>query len=147
MSKGFYAAWAAVVLTALVVPVAVPFAVWPPAYFDDAQGSGDCASIAKDYAAEHPATKLWPVSVDVERCTGTLSDPDMPFEARVEARGPYGIPFASGSVTRTDIRHFDGHGGVYLGLAALLGGVAAASLPFAGVLLRHRIVRRVAFAA
>ena len=145
MSSRFYIAWTTAVLLAVIVPIAVPLVLWPPAYYDDAL-IGDCAGIAKDYIADHPIETMYPVSVDVQRCAGTPGSPVWQIEAQVEARGPYGIPFASGSVSRSDISYFDEHGDAYLGLAALLGGVVAVSLPFVGVLVRQRAVRRVAFA-
>ncbi|MEX2159976.1 MAG: hypothetical protein WEB04_11300 [Dehalococcoidia bacterium] len=139
MPKRFYAAWAVAVLLAVVLPIAIPYAIWPQAYYDDADGSGDCASIAKDYAADGP-TALWPASVRVEECSGGLADPGMRMLVHVQARGPYGIVVANATVTETDIRHFREDGsGMLFGMAALLAGVVAVSLPFALALVNVRL--------
>ena len=138
MSARFYVAWGIVVLLTLVLPIAVPFAIWPPAYYDDAEDSGDCASIAKDYAADGPPMVFWPVSVRVEDCAGGLADPGMRMLVHLEARGPYGITFATARVTETDIRHFREDGsGELVGMLALMAGVVAVSLPFSVVLLQR----------
>ena len=139
----FYSAWLAAVVLAVVLPIAIPAAIWPPSYYDDASGSGDCASIAKDYAADGmPPMVLYPVSVRVEDCAGRLSDPGTRMLVHLKARGPYGITFATARVTETDIRHFseDG-GGELLGMLALTAGVVAVSLPFVLVLLSGHIRR------
>ena len=127
----FYSGWLAVVVLAAVLPIAIPAVIWPPSYYDDASGSGDCASIAKDYAADGmPPMVLYPVSARVEECSGTLSA-GMGMLVHLKARGPYGIPFASARVTTTDIEHFSENGGTLLGMAALAAGVFAVSVPFA----------------
>ena len=140
MPRRFYLAWAGAVLLALVLPVAVPYAIWPPAYYDDAEASGDCASIAKDYAADGPPMVLWPVSVRVEDCAGELADPGMGMLVHLEARGPYGIPFATARVTETDIQHFREDGSaVLVAMLALIAGMVAVSLPFGVVLVQGHL--------
>jgi hypothetical protein len=142
MSRRFYFAWLGSVLLALLLPVALPYAIWPPARFDKAEGSGDCGSIAKDYAAgetTRAASTLWPMSARVERCEGTLADADMQFEVVVRARGPYGIPFASGTVTRAGTLWEESTSGALFGLLALLAGACAVSLPCAAALINVRV--------
>ena len=144
MTTRFYAAWAIAAVLALLLPVAVPYAIWPPARFDKADSSGDCAGIAKAYAAEatNRAATLWPASVRVEQCAGTLSDPHMQFRTLVDARGPYGIRWASAEVTESNVGSFEENGGVALGLAALVAGVAAVSTPFVYLVLRQSLRMR-----
>jgi len=147
MPLRFSLAWAAAVALALVLPVAVPYAIWPPAYYDDAEDAGDCASIAKDYAADGPPMVFWPVSVRVEDCAGGLADPGMRMLVHLEARGPYGITFATARVTETDIQHFRGDGsGELVGMLALIAGVVAVSLPFAVAFVNVRLRMRPAVA-
>jgi hypothetical protein len=140
MPKWLYAAWTLAVLLAIVLPLAVPYAIWPPARFDGADSSGDCAGIAKSYAAaatNRAASLLWPLSVRVDKCAGTLADPQMQFQAQVNARGPYGIPFAAAAVTASSATWSESNGGAMLGLVALMFGVVAVSAPFGVVLLQR----------
>jgi hypothetical protein len=149
MSRRFYAGWAVAVLLALVLPVALPYVIWPPAHFDRASGSGDCAAVAKDYAvseAHRSASMLLPLSAGVERCRGTLPDVDLEFDVVVKARGPYGIPFASAEVSRAGSQWSESISGGLFGLFALMSGVAVVSLPFALVMLRRSLRLRLAAA-
>ena len=147
---GFYTCWIAALALAVILPIAIPAAIWPPSYYDDASGSGDCASIAKDYAADGmPPMVLYPVKATTIRCTGLLADSGFGMFVNLEARGPYGIPFATARVTETDIQHFREDGsGELVGMLALIAGMAAVSLPFGFVLLqRHLRVMRPAAVA
>ena len=131
MSTRFYAAWALAVVLALVVPVAIPFALWPPRegrhYTDDL---AECGRRAENDAARETPLIWMPLSSDVHVCERDASGA-LVYVADVQARGPFGIPYASGSVDRYTIHHLNEHRGMTLGVAALLGGAIAASVPFA----------------
>jgi hypothetical protein len=144
MSRRFYAAWSLAVALAVVLPSALPYVVWPPARFDGADGSADCAGVAKAYAAHatNPAAAaMWPLSVDIEHCWTTAADGLPRFDAQVDARGPYGIPFATATVSERGVIWHEQGGGAALGLIALLAGATFASFPFMLAIL-SRTIRR-----
>lgn len=138
----FCAAWLGAMLLAFVLPLVLPVVIWPPAYFDDASDSADCASIAKDYASRtHPIARLWPSSAKVNECAGGgLSERDFRFDVDVVAHGPYGIPFSSANISNNNEELLTADG-VMLGLIALMTGVFAVSIPFLAVLAHARIRR------
>jgi hypothetical protein len=140
----FYAAWIATLALAFILPIAIPAAIWPPSYYDDSTGSADCASIAKDYAADGmPPMVLYPVKTTIIRCTGFgPADSGYGMFVDLEARGPYGIRFATAQVTETEIHYYDENGARELfATVALLVGMVGVSLPFVAILLSARARR------
>ncbi len=147
MSRWFYSAWALAVLLAIVLPVAIPYAVWPLREGRQADPVAECGRRAKiDARRDHPSASLWPLSVTIKACEWR---PDgLPiYRAEVTARGPYGIPFASARVTTRDVEWFTPEGDVALGSLALLTGVAVVSMPFTFFWLRHVVHRRLRLVA
>ncbi len=136
MPRRFYAAWALVVLLALVLPIVIPFAVWPPREGHQSDMVAECGRRAENNAASETPFIWLPLSSEVRFCERDESG-FLIYRAEVSARGPYGIPYASGTVGPRDVRHLRAHGGVALGVAALLASVTAVSAPFALILLRH----------
>ncbi|MCH7837965.1 MAG: hypothetical protein IIC26_05590 [Chloroflexi bacterium] len=146
MSRWFYSAWALAVLLAFVLPVAIPYAVWPPREGRQTDLVAECGRRAKNNAilGTHPVASLWPLSVTVSVCE---SSPHLFYVAEVSARGPYGIPFASSRVTTRNIEALNPDGGFVIGSIALLTGVAVVSMPFGYFWLRHVVRRRLQLAA
>lgn len=146
MSWRFWTAWAIAVFLAFVLPVAIPFAVWPPREGRHTDLMAECSRRAAQNAATETPYIMLPLSSDVHFCerdeAGVLT-----YRADVEARGPYGIPYASGTVGYRDIRHLREHGGVTLGVAALFADAFAVSLPFALVFARSQLRQRPPVAA
>ena len=140
MSRWFYAGWPLAVALAFVLPIGVPFAVWPREGWQS-NLVAECGRRAEYNPASETPFIWMPLSSDVQFCerdeAGVLI-----YRAKIQARGPYGIPVASGSVSPRDIQHLRGHGGAALGVAALFAGVAAVSLPFFLVWLRRVLERR-----
>ena len=125
-------------LLAIVLPVAVPYAVWPLREGRSAEPVAECGRYARNSAIQnyHPVASLWPLSVTVGACG--WDNMLFPFYvAEVTARGPYGIPFASARVTTRDIEGLNPDGGFIIGTVALLTGVAVVSTPFTFFWLRH----------
>jgi hypothetical protein len=143
MSTRFYAAWALAVILALVLPVAVPFAIWPPREGRQNELNAECGRRAEMDASRETPYSLLPLSSSVAFCQRDDAG-GLLYRATVQARGPYGIPYASGSVGPRDIQHLSEHRGVTLGFLALLGGVAAMSAPFVYALLRRPLQQRLA---
>ena len=141
MSWRFYAGWACAVVLALVLPVAIPYAIWPQheGPYDDDDMIAECGRVAEIAAGGYPAS-LWALSSEVQSCSrdeaGVLI-----YSAKVIAHGPYGIPFATATVTPRDINWHDMDRGAGFGLAALIAGVVAVSIPFALVPIRAAIRR------
>ena len=162
MSRWFYSAWALAVLLAFVLPVAIPYAVWPtggrlPASRGvlDAETFGELARYELWSQGEF---RFYPKSVrgidpgivfrdgDTRTCGvgrgGALVD--RRYTAEVTFRGPYGISLTSFEVTcsgwsrtgrmETEI--------LALILSVLLATVAVVSTPFAFFWLRHLLRRR-----
>lgn len=128
----FYAAWALAILLALVLPFAIPYAIWPD--YDS-----PCASYAKGgLGEEHRGGPFALTSVRVLDCP----DDDVPrFAAEVTFHGPYGVPTGTYLVTSSDAGGLvDAHtSGELLGLIALVAGVFAVSTPFLIVRARMRV--------
>ncbi len=98
MSKWFYSAWALAVLLAFVLPVAIPYAVWPLREGRQADPVAECGRRAKNDAIHgtHPVASLWPLSVTLSVCEWPPEIAPYPvYVAEVTARGPYGFRFAS----------------------------------------------------
>ena len=144
MSRWFYSAWALAVLLAIVLPVAIPYAVWPLREGRQADPVAECGRRAKgDATRDHPSAFLWPLSVTVSICERSPENtPHLFYVAEVTARGPYGIPFATARVTTRNIEGFDHDGGLVLGALALLTGVGFVSIPFTFFWLRLLLRRR-----
>ena len=144
MTTRFYAAWAFVVMLAVVLPIAVPYAIWPPGVLTEGTGPLVNRTAACEWRARidarnytHFTASLLALSSSVESCEGSSAG-SLVYTAVVTAHGPYGIPFASTRVTRHGGGALTGDGsGAALGFLALVGGVALTSVPFAYLWLRH----------
>ena len=139
MSQWFYAAWALAVALAFVLPLAVPFAIWPPREGRQSDLVAECGRRAENNAATETPFIWMPLSSDVQLC-GPSTAGVLIYRAEIQARGPYGIPYASGTVDLRVIKPLRIHSGVAIGIAALFGGVTAVSVPFFLVWLR-RVLR------
>lgn len=149
MPKRIYAAWVFVVLFAAVLPIAVPYFIWPP---NDYRGGsfdgpvppnlyGGYAGIARYVpssvsvvSAPRPGTS----SADGCRSKGAQLTIQSGLAARVNLRGAYGIPFASinfSCETSSGLLLSLG-GGLWLAGLAWLSGILAVSAPFIFVLKR-----------
>ncbi len=144
MTTRFYAAWVFVVMLAVVLPIAVPYAIWTPGVLTEGTGplvnqAAACAWRARIDARHytHFTASLLALSSSVESCEGSVAG-SLVYTAVVKARGPYGIPFASSRVTPQGGSALTGDGsGAALGFLALVAGVALTSVPFAYLWLRH----------
>jgi hypothetical protein len=139
MLRRFYVAWAVTVALAVIMPIAVPYAIWPPTALVGT--SNDCAgrAIIATRTGTHFTAALLPLSADVHSCERAIV-----YRAEVTARGPYGIPIGSSLVSRSDIQALTANEeGLLLAFAALMAGVVAVSLPFGVVLLQRyfRVMR------
>jgi hypothetical protein len=153
MPKRFYVAWGFAVVLAAVLPIAIPYAIWPPTEHERGSFVGpDQAEIFERWALSRvSASQYFPYSVSVE--AGPLLDVpargcgpaalhslERSYTATVTTRGPYGIPMGSVEVScENQIPRPGGglDGYALLGLLALLGGVAAVSAPFVLALKRR----------
>ncbi len=144
MAKGFYAAWAFVVMLAVILPIAIPYAIWPPGVLTEGTGplvnqTAACAWRARIDARNytHFTASLLALSSSVDSCEGSVTG-SLVYTAEVTAHGPYGIPFASTRVTPQggEALKVDGSGAA-LGFLALVGAVVPTSAPFAYLRLRH----------
>jgi hypothetical protein len=145
VSARFYVAWAIAVVLAVVLPTALPRAIWSgsdvPAD-NPAEEFGRRAIVqvrGHDYAPFFVG-----LSVDVEE-HGVPGSPAA-YRAEVTARGPYGIPVESYTVTASDIQRGETKNTALAALALLMG-VAFASLPFVVALTNARLRARTAVAA
>ena len=105
MPKRFYVAWALAVILALVLPVAIPYFIWPPQSYDQqgfdptqAKLHGPYAEIAsllpssvRVKAVEPPTRTCFSGPAERRLRSGTVSN--------VVFHGAYGIPFASFDVS------------------------------------------------
>ena len=118
------------VLLALVLPVAIPHAIWPD--YDSR-----CARYAKGGLGEEHRRPFALMSVRVLECP---DDEIGRFRAEVTFHGPYGVPTDTYLVTSSDTgRLVDSHTGFHLVYVAYVAGAAAVSMPFAFVLLRRAL--------
>jgi hypothetical protein len=130
MSWRFYAGWGIVVALAFVLPVAIPYAVWPD--YDSR-----CARYAKGGLGEEHRRPFALMSVRVLEC----GDDEIPwFRAEITFHGPYGVPTDTYLVTSSDTGRLVGsQTGFHLVYVAYVAGAAAVSMPFAFVLLRRTL--------
>ena len=157
MPRRFYLAWGAAVVLALVVPVAVPYAIWPPP--DTGPGSwartADAEMFGRWARTQIEGTRFVPTSVEVQAgpllrepvsCGGPVAMHKLPrvYTAEVTVRGPYGIPLTTYEVhcTGWDRTGRTEGGMALLGLGALLTGVIAVSILFTPFWLRSMLSRR-----
>ena len=131
MPLRFSLAWAAAVALALVLPVAVPYAIWPTSI------EGDCAKRVWTAVVTQTPFAVLPVPFDVSasRCSDAV-----PIEAlggKVVLRGPYGMPVAEGHVQGSQISHPGVPGEAFVAVLAVLAGAGLVSLPFGVVLLQR----------
>ncbi|MEX0785971.1 MAG: hypothetical protein WD939_04985 [Dehalococcoidia bacterium] len=153
MSGRFYFAWGLAVLLALVLPVAVPYAIWPPGAIAEegrhADGPAECGRRAKIDARNytHFSASMLPLSSDVERCYRPPGG-DLIYTAKVTAHGPYGIPIASTNVGPTGGGALTGDGRASLfAMLALVSGAVLVSMPFALLAVRSALRPRLGTAS
>jgi hypothetical protein len=132
--------WALLALLAVALPVALPYAIWPP------RTPGAQSDPAAEYArraavqvvgSSNPAASLLPRSVSVENTGQPWSPPH--YRAEVAVRGPYGIPVGSAVVEGSEIGAFEPNGRGVLAVLALLSGVVAVSVPLFAMSLRQTL--------
>lgn len=139
MSGWFYSAWAFVVVLAVTLPIAIPYVIWPRNEGRHVDAVADCGRQAKLDARQytHPVASLWPLSASVQVCERLPDGVNLRYRAEVSARGPYGISFATADVSSSGGGALSPHGGLAVGLAALLSGIVLVSSPFAILWLRQ----------
>ncbi len=140
MPKRFYAAWAFFVILAAAVPIAVPYAIWPP---NDYEGGTFDGTIQPHLYGEYALVARYvPSSVSVEPVpqptvlfgcpNSAMKGREGGFTANVTLRGAYGIPFGSIDATcrtQSGLSVSPGGGLLLAGLAWVLG-MAVISAPF-----------------
>ena len=149
MANRFYAAWAFVAMLAVVLPIAIPYAIWPPGIMTENEWVQTDRTVACEERAKldaqrytHFTAALLALSSSVKSCEGSSAG-SLVYTAVVTAHGPYGIPFASSRVTSQGGGALTGDGsGAARGFLAVVGGVALASTPFAYLWIRHVLRRR-----
>ena len=121
MPKRFYAAWAFVVVLAAVLPIAIPYFIWPPQNYE--RGSFDGAfppnlfgALVAGLSPKHVSVEPGPrPGIEESGCSSGvawnhLRQVEIP---KLVLRGAYGIPFGSVEYTCTskgDKRLFLGGG-------------------------------------
>lgn len=141
MNKWFYALWALAVALALIVPIAIPYALWPPREGLQANTADEFRRRAEiQVESEDYVLPYTPLSSTVEDTSLSWNPPL--YRAEVTARGPYGIPLASFLVTDSDINRIEAAGNGTLAFVALMSGIVLVSMPFAYAWLRHVLSRR-----
>ena len=146
MSRWLYGLWALAVVSALVLPVALPYAIWSG---EHDRAVAMCAQRAEDDVVRETYFRGLPLALDVrvERCSGATHDV-LRYDADVTVRGAYGIPIASGHTTASgEIQSLEAGDGLVLSLVALMAGVVVVSIPFAFVSTRQLVQRRFGHAA
>ena len=140
MSVRFYAAWAIVVVLAVALPTALPRVIWTGSYesSDDAAAEFGRRAMVQ-VRNQNYAPFFLGLSVDVEE-HGAPGGPAV-YRAVVTARGPYGIPVESYTVTASEIQRGETRNTALAGFALLMG-VAFVSLPFASALVNVRLHTR-----
>jgi hypothetical protein len=136
--RAFYAAWALAVVFAVVLPIAVPYAIWPTG----ATSTCELHALVPVESGTPFAVVSVPLQITNERCIGDTNDP---VAAKIIAHGPYGIPFASAEITDGSYDSLYPDEGVFWGMLALMTGVFAVSLPFLAAFL-HTHFRRLRLA-
>ena len=134
-SRWFYAAWALAVLLALVLPVAIPYALWRG---DDST----CARHATDALADgdYFGARRLPLSIDVRECI-SIND-DLTLRAEVTVRGAYGIPIESYAVTADSVETLGTRANAFTSAIAVLAGAFVVSMPFALVAVYGVLVKQ-----
>ncbi len=134
MPEPFWWSWTAVVALAVVLPIVIPYAIWPPS-----DGS-DCELHTRVPVASGTLFGLVTVPMEItgERCVGDTTDP---VAGKVIAHGAYGIPIASATVYDGGYDSLNPDDGAMLSILALVAGVFAVSIPFLAVLLRSHVRR------
>ena len=161
MSRWFYAGWASLVGLALVLPVALAYAIWSPP--DTGRGSwtgpADAEMFGRWPRTQIEGTRFIPTSVEVEAgpllrapvpCDGPSAMHRLPrvYTAKVTLRGAYGIPLTSFEVTCSGWNRIGRSEGESLALVlgALLATVGLVSTPFAFFWLRQTFKKQQRFA-
>ncbi len=157
MPRRFYLAWGVAVVLAFVLPVAVPYAIWPPPDTGPGSwaGTADAEMFGRWARTQVEGTRFMPTSVEVEAgpllsapvpCGGPVAMHKLPrlYTAKVAVRGAYGIPLTTYEV-RCDGWDRTGRtegGMLLLGLGALLIGMVGVSLPFTPFWLRGMLTKQ-----
>ena len=148
MPKRFYAAWVFVVILAAVLPIVIPYFIWPPQSY--ARGTFDGPVPPNLYGRYAFMASIVPTSVNVDygprsdiqdgKClSGPAYRQQKDSTASVVLHGAYGIPFGSIDITcktESGLKIFLGGGLLLAGLAWLFG-ILAVAIPFALVLRRR----------
>lgn len=144
MSRWLYGLWALAVVSALVLPVALPYAIWSG---EHDRAVAMCAQRAEDDVVRETYFRGLPLAFDVrvEGCSGATHDV-LRYDADVTARGAYGISIASGHATATEIHHLAMSDGLVLNVVALMAGAVAVSIPFAFAATRRMVQGRLRYA-
>lgn len=162
MSGWFYAGWAFVIGLALVLPIALPYAVWPAPETGRGSWAGpaDEEMFGRWARTQIEGTRFIPTSVEVEAgpvlrtpvpCDGPVAMHRLPrvYTAEVTLRGVYGIPLTSFEVTCSGWNRIGRSEGETLALmlGLLFATVGLVSTPFAFFRIRHRLGKEQRFAA
>ena len=134
-SRGFYAAWALAVLLALVLPVAIPYALWRG---DDSTCAGHATDALAD--GDYFGARRLPLSIDVRECI-SIND-DLTLRAEVTVRGAYGIPIESYAVTADSVETLGTRANAFTSAVAVLAGAFFVSMPFALVAVHGVLVKQ-----
>jgi hypothetical protein len=153
MPKRFYAAWVLVVIIAAVLPIAIPYFIWPPTDYKGPSLDGTVQPHL--YGGYSLLASFVPSSVSVDpvprtdiqngKCiAGPAYRQQRDATASVVLRGAYGIPFGSIDATcRTQSGlSISTGGGLLLASLAWIVGMAFVSAPFIFVLERRSSRRR-----
>lgn len=138
MPRRFYVAWGLVVALAAILPVFIPYFIWPPQSYEGAKFDTDQAQLHWRYA---DVARLLPSSVETKH----VDPPDRnchsgPADRRLRSgtvsnvvfHGAYGIPFASFDVSctsETGLSIIFGPTSV-LAVLAWFAGMLVVSIPF-----------------
>jgi len=140
MTKRFYALWLSLLLLVIVLPITAPYAIWLPRGGLQSGQEAECARRAESEVrrATHPLASLLPLSSSVRLCEIDAATGALTYSATVTARGPYGIPIASGWAASHAVGPLtDDRGKVTLAIIAIATGMVLVSLPFAYAKVQH----------
>lgn len=162
MSRRFYASWAVAVALAFIVPIAIPYALWPAAETGPGNWAGpaDAEMFGRWARTQVEGTRFVPSSVEVDAgpllgapvpCDGPVAMHSLPrlYTATVTLRGPYGLPLESFEVTCAGSSRVSGSetSALALTVAALLAGATGVSVPFFSFWLQQTLTRRLQFSS
>ena len=147
LPKRFYATWAFVVILAAVLPIAIPYFIWPPqsyerGSFDEPDPPNLPVPLPSNVSVESGPRP----GIEESRCHSGVAFQRLQRDsiAKLVLRGAYGIPIGSIEFTCTaerGSRIFIGGGLLLAGLAWFVG-MAVVSAPFVLMLERRLAERR-----